>query len=333
MTLQSATGSQTLVSNIDYNAGGQLTKIVYGNGTSTEYGYDPRTLRLNHLASAGPNGSLQDFSYRFDAAGNITQITDLAQTATQSFEYDDLDRLRRADGSYGTLRYRYDVSGNLLEKDGVQMAYGLADGAKPHAVTMLTDPAGQSSALVYDKNGNLIERQSSTSSLLPQLLTYDAENRLVDVQTPTEETVTVRLDPGWNFFSLPVIPASASIETVLPTFAQDLEQVVSYEPSTKTFKHYVGNAAFDDFNVLEYGTGYEVFCKNPNGLTVTVTGNVPSRRLSRATAPGWHLLAAISLAAQPVAQIFGSVDYAQAQRYDTASRSLTSATQTASGQA
>ena len=33
---------------------------------------------------------------------------------TQTFNYDDVDRLTQATGAYGTLTYRYDEFGNLL---------------------------------------------------------------------------------------------------------------------------------------------------------------------------------------------------------------------------
>jgi len=46
-------------------------------------------------------------------------------TATQSFGYDDLNRLTSATGSYGALTYAYDPLGNMLLKDGTTtMTYG-----------------------------------------------------------------------------------------------------------------------------------------------------------------------------------------------------------------
>lgn len=85
------------VTNIDYNAKGQRTKIEYGNGTETHYDYDPETFRLTHLQTVrsaqglgsrirsfiglapASSGRIQDLTYAYDPAGNITHIQDDAQ--------------------------------------------------------------------------------------------------------------------------------------------------------------------------------------------------------------------------------------------------------------
>ena len=72
------------VTNIDYDAKGQRTRIAYGNGAQTEYSYDDETFRLIHLKSsrkAAPQGKsvFQYLLYTYDPAGNITHIRDDAQ--------------------------------------------------------------------------------------------------------------------------------------------------------------------------------------------------------------------------------------------------------------
>src|SRR3990167_5079267 len=90
-----------------------------------------------------------------------------------------------------------------------------------------------------------------------QQFVYDAENRLVEVRTAPEETITVTFKPGWNFFSLPVIPEDASISALFPNFSSDFEQIAKFVPSHSAtsplghFEHFVGNAKFDDFSSLE----------------------------------------------------------------------------------
>ncbi|MBI3996375.1 MAG: hypothetical protein HY352_01825, partial [Candidatus Omnitrophica bacterium] len=126
------------------------------------------------------------------------------------FEYDDLSRLTSAIGAYGSFNYVYDPLGNMLEKEGVTMAYG-ENGAGPHAVTSAASTQHPALSLAYDANGNMIEKnpcpQSQVSCLTSQVFAYDAENRLAEVKTAQEQTVSVTFKPGWNFFSLPVIPA------------------------------------------------------------------------------------------------------------------------------
>ena len=67
------------VTNIDYDAKGQRTRIDYGNGALTEYSYDEQTFRLIHLKTSRAGTVFQDLFYTYDPAGNITHIRDDAQ--------------------------------------------------------------------------------------------------------------------------------------------------------------------------------------------------------------------------------------------------------------
>ncbi len=80
---------QPYVQRIAYNAKGQRTLIVYGNGLITRYAYDPDSFRLIRLRTdrLDPNLSgalsyqpqglpLQDIAYGYDLAGNILSMLD-----------------------------------------------------------------------------------------------------------------------------------------------------------------------------------------------------------------------------------------------------------------
>jgi len=312
-----------IVTDVDYNAAGQITKLVYGNGTVSDYTYNPLTLRLDTLKTTGPSGTLQDFSYGFDAVGNVTGITDRIHSATQSFQYDPLNRLTAATGSYGAVSYAYDPLGNMTTKEGVAMTYG-EQGAGPHAVT--STAAGWT--MTYDANGNMLAKtpQGADGALMAQQLVYDVENRLVRVDTPDTKTVTLTLQPGWNFFSLPVIPDDASIASLLPNFSSDFEQLSTLGSSLSTFLHYVGVAKFDDFTELEYGQGYQLYCKAQSPVTVTLTGHVPTTQATPTLTAGWHLLPSIATGdtSLTVGQVFTGIAYGRILRYDPSSGSLTS---------
>jgi len=322
---------QAIVSNVDYNAAGQLTQLVYGNGVVSDYTYHPQTLRLASLTTHTSHLTpLQDFSYTFDPVGNVTAITDRVHTGTQTFQYDALNRLTQAVGAYGTSTYAYDPIGNMTEKEGVTMTYG-AGSAGPHAVTSTSDGW----TMTYDANGNLTRKafpHSLTPSLTDSLYSYDAENRLTEVKTAQEETVTLTFQPGWNFFSLPVIPDNPAIPAVLPNFATHFEQVSRYDGSGLG-THYVGKAKFDDFTAFEYGVSYQVYCKATSPVTVTITGKLPTTALSQALGAGWHVLPAVSLQPTAVSAVFGSLAPSQVLRYETTTGSLTTATQVEPGQA
>jgi RHS repeat-associated protein len=121
VNLRGAAVATPFVSNINYNAKGQRTLIVYANGAQTTYDYDPLTFRLTHLGTTRPatpdvtasqlfksTEVVQDLRYTYDPVGNITRIEDAAlktvhhdnQTVEPvcSYTYDAIYRLIEAQG-------------------------------------------------------------------------------------------------------------------------------------------------------------------------------------------------------------------------------------------
>ncbi len=132
--LRGAKTATALITNIDYNAKGQRLLTQYGNGAETHYGYDALTYRLarlytrrgatftgdcggpppppNFAAPAAPPPAvpcgLQNLTYTYDPAGNITGIRDDAQQTiyfrnkrvepSTSYTYDAVYRLAAATG-------------------------------------------------------------------------------------------------------------------------------------------------------------------------------------------------------------------------------------------
>jgi len=96
------------VTNIDYDAKGQRTRIEYGNGALTEYAYDNETFRLIHLETTRAGAQFQDLFYTYDPVGNITHIRDDAQQTIYfnnqvvlpqcDYAYDAIYRLTTANG-------------------------------------------------------------------------------------------------------------------------------------------------------------------------------------------------------------------------------------------
>ena len=88
------------------------------------------------------------------------------------------------------------------------MTYG-AGPAGPHAVTATSDGL----TMTYDANGNMREKRPASCPAAPapcpeaKTFHYDAENRLVEVESPRQRTVSVTFQEGWNFFSVPVVPS------------------------------------------------------------------------------------------------------------------------------
>lgn len=103
------------VNNIDYNARHQRVLIEYGSTVATTYTYDQDTFRLTNLTTSRPQfpataQAVQDLSYTYDPAANITHIQDDADIQnviffrnhrvepSADFTYDAIYRLTEASG-------------------------------------------------------------------------------------------------------------------------------------------------------------------------------------------------------------------------------------------
>jgi RHS repeat-associated protein len=167
------------VASFTYNARGQRTGLEYANGLTSTWTYHPENFRVIQRSTSGTAGALQNFTYSYDTAGNITEIDDALYTGSRSFAYDALNRLTSASGTFASggeglpapvsETYRYDATGNLLEKAGVVQSY--ADPVHPSAVTSRSD--GRS--FTYDPNGAMVTGAG-------KVLSWDADNRLIAIQ-------------------------------------------------------------------------------------------------------------------------------------------------------
>ena len=94
------------VKNILYDQYGQRIRIDYGNGTFTEYSYDPERRWLDAIKTQNKWGqTYQNISYSFDAVGNVLGYeNDCLDTVTgnyrtkQAYGYDNLYQLIKVNG-------------------------------------------------------------------------------------------------------------------------------------------------------------------------------------------------------------------------------------------
>lgn len=199
-----------IIANINYHPSGAINDVTYANGIETTYDFDPR-YRLRHLTTKPrqPGNPIQYLEYTFDGVSNITAITDQREVpagdssnANQSFVYDDLYRLTRAEGpGYGAISYQYDAIGNMISKGspaapdpkhiadplvnlGV-MSYGGTGGTTGRGTREPGDPPGPhaitatESGLVYDydDNGNMISHADG------DIYEWDFQDRLIRART------------------------------------------------------------------------------------------------------------------------------------------------------
>lgn len=123
----------TYLERLDYDKFGQKTLQKTGNGVHTTYTYDAEDRRLATLKSDAPTGStFQDLGYTYDNTGNITALAnsvprnaEIGGPSSQTYAYDDLNRLTSASGQYTdknnqvnkyTLTLGYDSIHNTTSK-------------------------------------------------------------------------------------------------------------------------------------------------------------------------------------------------------------------------
>ncbi|MFF5296341.1 SpvB/TcaC N-terminal domain-containing protein [Paractinoplanes globisporus] len=205
-------GPTTVVQRVAYDPKGRRTLLVLGNGAQTTYGYDPETFRLRTLRT----GQVQDLSYVYDPAGNVTHVGDAAQhpvyrnnvrvTADADYVYDALYRLVEATGRE---HLGWDAAGNprapappiglpqIRDGDGVgryveSYDYDLA-GNLSGLVHLGSDPAdpGWTRAWTYAEASPLDGRHS---------------NRLSGTRTGGGAAEPVGHDPHGNIVRLPHLP-------------------------------------------------------------------------------------------------------------------------------
>ncbi len=240
---------------------------------------------------------------------------------SQSFTYDDLNRLISATGSaYGTQTFQYDPIGNMTRKNNLIMTYGPAglpagSVAGPHAVTSVqrTASSGQAPsffplnadrcALVYDSNGNMTQRGVDS-------LSYDSENRLKEMKTyeAKDGSITYNLKPGWNVISFPYLPDNKSISNVLSslTFGTDYDQVSTWDSASGTWNHFVNDSDFNDFTQFEYGKSYEIYVTKAGGVSFTVTGKSPATDISHSIKVGDNFVSPEVKQPESIASLLGA---------------------------
>ncbi len=157
-----------LADNIAYLPFGPLTQFIYGNGVAFTNRFD-KNYRLIEKEIKNASNTIISNQYDYNPLNNIKQINDITtQAIQQTFDYDAVQRLTNATGSYGELTYSYDDIGNRIEKTSGQNTtqYSYQNNSQ------LSDLTGAKTvSMQYDAAGNLIQKGSTTFS-------YNAAGRL-----------------------------------------------------------------------------------------------------------------------------------------------------------
>ncbi|MBI3867402.1 MAG: hypothetical protein HY299_02640 [Verrucomicrobia bacterium] len=143
-----------LASDISYRPFGPVAGFTYGNGLIRRSVYD-LDYRLVGIDTSSSNTNIQALGLAYDAANNITAISDLLDSArSQSFDYDVNYRLTNAAGVYGSVSYGYDGVGNRV----LQVA------------------GGKSNRFIYPPDANRLESIQGSGGI--RALTYSATGNI-----------------------------------------------------------------------------------------------------------------------------------------------------------
>lgn len=187
---------QTLVSEIRYNAYGQVEEEVAGNGVRTTLAYRPEDGCLMERRAEDANARvLQDLVYDYDSMGNVLSIEDKA-LPVRYFANQRIDPLSR---------FRYDSLYQLIEAFGWE-AGGPNQG--PESVGR-TDPAAVSNyrqIYCYDAGGNLLKlTHVGAQNHGRDLKAASYSNRCLPWRNgvpPTEEDIAAAYDAKGNLLAL-----------------------------------------------------------------------------------------------------------------------------------
>ena len=102
----------TLASSIVHKPFGPIASFTYGNSEAQTRTFD-NNYWLDDLVTTYSGTDIQNLTYGFDYAGNLTSITDnLAAGRDETYTVNALNRLHTASGAYGSRTYTYDNNSN-----------------------------------------------------------------------------------------------------------------------------------------------------------------------------------------------------------------------------
>ncbi|MCW5607007.1 MAG: DUF4347 domain-containing protein [Nitrosomonas sp.] len=202
-----------------YDAAGRLVNLSNNNGTLVSYSYDAAG---NLIREDNGNGTATTYSY--DAVGWLLAIHNFDATGNENsriiYSYDIVGQRIGMETADGSWTYGYDAIGQLTSAHFTSTRIGLAD----KQIDYVYDAAGNrisqtedgvtthytanalnqyvtagNAALSYDADGNLIAKTDSSGAWN---YTYDLENRLTSVTTPTGDVTQYEYDVFGNRVAL-----------------------------------------------------------------------------------------------------------------------------------
>ncbi|WP_026096990.1 RHS repeat-associated core domain-containing protein [Ideonella sp. B508-1] len=192
------TAVNSRVSGATYWPNGAVKSYTLGNGITHTVSQNVRG-----LPSQITDGSVLSDQYSYDANGNVLGITDLIDgSSTRTMQYDGLNRLKTANGIWGSGSYTYDVQDNIRSSTvGSRVLTHSYDAATNRLTGISGTGDGLPYGYTYDANGNINNR---TGYGTQQTFAFDLGNRINTASSGGTTTSTYSYDgngrrvEAWN---------------------------------------------------------------------------------------------------------------------------------------
>jgi len=176
--------ASSVVAQYTYDSLSRVIRRDLRNGTFSTYNYDASSRLLDLINKKSTGTIISRFTYTYDNIGN--RLTMTALNGTTQYFYDSISQLTKVIYPTGsTTDYNLDAAGNRASvlTDGVPSTYS-SNSLNQYASV-------NSDIYTYDPNGNMTTKTTVAGTTT---YTYDFENRLIQVVTPTE-VVSYTYDP------------------------------------------------------------------------------------------------------------------------------------------
>jgi RHS repeat-associated protein len=173
--------AQTLASGITYQPFGGVKGLTFGNAQTYARGYDQDGRIVSYTLGA------QTFAIGYDDAGRIEFISETGNPPnTNTYVYDDLDRLTGAITPSTPFAYTYDPVGNRLTRTVGSGTETLTYSLTSNRIATLTPASGPARSFTLDANGSTTDDDLNTYA-------YDVRGRMVSA-TSSLGTTTYQIN-------------------------------------------------------------------------------------------------------------------------------------------
>ena len=201
-TVAASIAGQKVVSYSYEARNGNLSRVIYANGTEIHYTYDSQDrISVSYLKEPGSSTEQKLNSYVYGKEGNLCQVTNHVSGKTYYLDYDFLDRLMRVRDEKGSFyEYAYDASNHMTRM--------IHQAGASHITTLYT----------YDKDGR--EQTTKVRGGYTKTTSYDKYGRASGITLSTKKNFGVR-------FTYP--SASGNQERALPSSMTAGQRTLNYK--------------------------------------------------------------------------------------------------------